>query len=266
MNYVVTFSGAAYDDTTALIAERVSSMGGAEILVFDDRWLIESGYHGVNRWLFETSSRIQDEPTEHKHGFGWCSWKAFVIQSAWDRMKDGDVVLYLDADTYPVAPFGMLFDACRVAGGIFLFEESGCSNLRFTKAECMLAMGLSVEDGNHACGRFSLWQKGPFFPRQVLTEWWAYSINPRCTLWSRSTICQDPPEYYRNSTEQSVLSNLARKYSIPLHRTPDQFGVPVTATSKDAAMYGQLFEQRDCRGDRQNLTGSRYRNCDLVAA
>lgn len=256
---LVTFSGAAYDATTALTVERATRMGADQVMVFDDRWLIESGYHAANRWLFETGSQIQNEGPVYRHGFGWCSWKAFLVLSAFDRIETGDVVLYLDADTFPVAPFGQLFDACADAGGVLLFMEKGCNNLRFIKADCFLAMGQTVEDGQHACGRFSLWQKGPFLPRQILAEWWAYSINPRCTLWDTSILQKDQPEYWRNSTEQSVLSLLARKYAIPLHRTPDQFGKPGPDETRDA-WYPQLFEQKDCGGNRADLTGSKFRN------
>ncbi len=255
--YIVTFSGKAYDATTRRTVEQGIRLGADEVLVYDDRWLMESGYYETNKWIFEARSQIQNEGHFHQHGFGWCSWKAFCLLDAFDRMHAGDTALYLDADTFPIAPFGQLFEACRHEGGVFLFDE-GVSNARFTKADCMVAMGLPVADGAHACGRFSLWQKGPFLPRQILTEWWAYSINPRCTLWDTSILVPDPPEYYRNSTEQSVLSNLAIKYGLPLHRSPD--GVP--ACDKDIELYPQIFEQVWCAGDREDKSGSSYRNVE----
>lgn len=274
-NLLVTFSGKAYDETTRITVERGPSLGNCEVWVYDDKWLMEqTGYYRTNRWLFDATSRIQDEPTVYRHGFGWCSWKAFLVLSAWDRLEDGDVALYLDADTYPIAPFAQLFDMCRGENGVLIFAETA-NNARFTKAECMLAMGLPVEDGPHACGRFSLWQKGSFLARQMLAEWWAYSINPRCTLWGRSTMrlnasgqleaCGeregDPPEYYRNSTEQSVLSNLGIKYKLPFHRTPDQNGGnPKPGEAPDAEWYPQVFEQRWCAGNREDHSGSSFRN------
>ncbi len=269
---VCTFSGKAYNVTTAIIEQcSLSGKWGAnDVLVFDDKWLLSTDYYRVNRWLFDAKSCIHGEGNSgavYQHGFGWCSWKSFVIQSAWDRMQDGDIVLYLDADTYPVAPFGMLFDQCADEGGVMLFEEQA-SNLRFTKRGCRLVMGIPDGDGPHACGRFSLWQKGSFIARQMLAEWWAYSINRECTLWDGSRLtdlggnaCGDPPEYYRHSTEQSVLSNLAIKYGIPLHRAPDQGGYPLVPGAKDAELYPvQLFEQKWCEGDRSDLSGSSYRN------
>lgn len=257
---LATFSGKAFDESTKLISERAIPMGADELLVFDDSWLIGSGYYQTNKWLFEAKSRILDQGPEVQHGFAWCSWKAFIVLSAWDRMEKGDVCLYLDADTVPIAPFGQLFDQCSAEGGVMLFEEK-CRTIRYTKAECFMVMGLPVTDTNMACGRFSMWQKGSFLARQMLAEWWAYSINPHCTLWGKSTLCQDQPEYERNSTEQSVLSNLAVKYHIPLHRGPDLWGEPQDGETKDVDLYPHsLFEQLWQRGDRRDVSGSAYRN------
>ncbi len=248
---LLTFSGRAYDATTALTVERAPRLGADQVWVYDDKWLIDSGYVAANKWLYDANP---------KFGFGYCSWKAFVILSAMDRLADGDVLFYVDADTYPLnAPFGQVFDACAAAGGVFLFEEQGCSNLRFTKADCMVAMGLPIGDATIAAGRFSVWQKGPFLPRQILTEWWAYSVNPRCMLWDHSIIVKDQPEFARHTTEQSVLTQLARKYSIRLHRTPDQNG-SLGLYADDDALYQQILEQKWCAGDRTNLRGSTYRN------
>lgn len=256
---LLTFSGQAYNDLTAITVERGPNMGADAVWVYDDRWLIESGYHEINRWLFEATCKIQDEPHVHKHGFGWCSWKGFIISHAFNRLQDGDIVLYLDADTYPIRDFGKLFDTAG-REGVVLFEEVA-SNLRFTKADVGAAMGVPVTDGTMACGRFSLWKKGHFLAHQMLAEWWAYSINPRCTLWDRSVLVKDPPEYYRNSTEQSVLTQLQRKYNLPLHRGPDLWGAPQSGETRDMEAYPEpVFEQKWCAGDRSNLSGSRYRN------
>jgi len=247
---IATFSGRAYDPTTALLVERAPKLGADEVMVFDDRWLTEVGYVAANRWLYDA---------EPKFGFGYCSWKAFVVLSALDRIGDGDVVFYVDADTYPIGnPLSPLFDACAERG-MFLFEEQGCSNLRYTKADCMVAMGLPIGDATIAAGRFSMWKKGPFLPRQILSEWWAYSVNPRCMLWDKSVVVPDQPEFARHTTEQSVLTNLARKYDIRLHRTPDQNG-SMGLYADDDALYLQVLEQKWCAGNRADLSGSSYRN------
>lgn len=245
---MVTFSGAAYNDTTRFIAERATSLGADDCWVFDDRYLLNTGFVDRNRFLYDA---------EPKFGFGFCGWKAAIISDALDHLEDGDVVFYTDADCYPIgADFSKVFDACGKAGGVFLFAEQGCSMLRFTKKDCYLAMGQPLADGEIAAGRFSVWQKGPFLPKQMLAEWWAYSVNPRCMLWDHSILSADHPEFARHTTEQSVLSVLAKKYSVLLHRTPDQNG----SIPQDYDIYPQILLQVGCTGNRADLSGSAYRN------
>lgn len=260
MNALVTFSGRAYDSLTKRTVDASTCVD--RIFVFDDRWMMDQheGYWHTNQWIFNATCRIQDEPTIYKHGFGWCSWKAHIIMEAFQYLQDGDVVLYLDADTFPIRDYSCLFDQCRKERGVMVFEEQA-SNLRFTKADVGAVMAVPVTDGGMACGRFSLWQKGAFLAKQMLAEWWAYSINPRCTLWDRSVLVKDQPEYYRNSTEQSVLTQLQRKYSLPLHRGPDLWGAPQPGETRDMDLYPEpLFEQQWCTGDRSDYSGSSYRN------
>src|ERR1017187_70140 len=245
---LVTFGGKAYDERIKVTVERAPTLGADAVWVFDDKWLLTTGFVDHNRFLYDANP---------KFGFGYCGWKAFVIQSALDRLENGDVVFYVDADTFPIGkPFGQVFDACDKAGGVFLFAEQGCSSLHYTKKDCFLAMGVPLEDGEIAAGRFSLWQKGPFLPKQMLAEWWAYSVNPRCMLWDHSILAPDHPEFARHCTEQSVLTLLKQKYQIPLHRTPDQWG----SVDKDYDLYPQILEQKWAEGDRSDVSGSQYRN------
>src|SRR5205814_5344616 len=75
----------------------------------------------------DLKSQIQNTGHWHQHGFGWCSWKGFILLDAFSRrMQAGDVALYLDADTFPIAPFGQLFEACAREGGVFQIGRASC--------------------------------------------------------------------------------------------------------------------------------------------
>ena len=70
-------------------------------------------------------------------------------------------------------------------------------------------------------------------------------------------------EFIRHSAEQSVLSLLALKYSIPLHRCPDQGGWPVAwdGKYKPEDTYPQLFHHDGwAHRGKETGGGSRYRN------
>lgn len=263
----ITFSGRAYDETTAKIVNDAPKFGATDVWVYDDRWLEEKadgqpGFRSVNQWLWET---------QRKFGFGWCAWKPYIILDALARLSYGDVVLYTDADTYPIADLSVLFEECA-REGIVLFNAQGWINRRVVRRDCFIAMGQDQEryhNGNHACGRFQLFRKGNYLGQQVLMEWLAYSVNPLCQQWHeyQSKYGAEFSDFYVHRTEQSVLSLLANKYAIPLYREACGFGWPIDLAYCEAngilGRYPQLFRQEDARGPR-TLEGSRFRNVPLV--
>ena len=263
--FLATFGGKAYDQTTQLIVERALTMGATDLCVYDDAWLMaQKGFCDLNRWLF----LHHGDRENRKRGAGcWFAFKPFVLMHMMSRMGDGDMVLFLDADTFPVAPFGCLYDYCAQAGtGFFLFESTGNGNRRWVKEDCWLTMAAEVRaegrrhverDSSHAVARFMLFQKGPWAVQQFLAEWLTYCVNPLATTFDPSVIAPDPPELMEHRTEQAIFTLLAHKYGIPLHREADAFGNSVTI---DWELYPQLFEQRYCLGDRSDLSGSRFRN------
>lgn len=256
---LITFGGHAYDKQIERQRLELRSLG-IEHRVYDDNWLVRSLFFEQNRWIFERNPN---------HGFGFCSWKPYIILDALERLAEpGDVVMYLDGDTYPVADISCLFEMAE-REGIVVFEEQGCVNKTWIKYDCFKAMGVNglAWDAMHACGRFQLFRKGDYRNVQFLQEWQTYSLNPECQFHEGSkaeTAWLDHSSFIRNSCEQSVLSLLAHKYAIPLHRTPDQNGWPVAhnGTYKPDDKYPQLLIQDGSRGDVNDLSGSRFRNVD----
>jgi len=256
MRRYVTFSGKAYDATTALIVANHKKFGSDDVLVYDDRWLLDKqpDFRRLNAWLWETPK---------KFGFGWCCWKPFIILDALERSAPGDIILYTDADTYPIADLSPIFDGCAATkDGIFLFESQGCFNDTWTRKDCFIAMGMDEPKyygRMHGCGRFQLFRAGSWPAKQFLIEWLAYSLNPMCQIVEKSKYGNDDPSYRRHSNEQSVLTLLSYKYGIPLHHEACQFGQPKT-NGHDDDTYPQLFHQIYAQGDRFDLSGSKFRN------
>lgn len=257
----ITFGGASYDAGHKRQYEKATVYGADEFRVYDDRWLMNSPFYDQNSWIFER------EEDGHTFGFGWCSWKPFIIMQEMKRLSSGDVVLYTDADTFPIARMDRLFEIAE-DDEIVLFEEQGCLNRVYTRNDSRFAMGMERMgqdcDRIQACGRFQLFRKGSWMVEQFLMEWLTYSLNPLCQFRSPGMLILNSPDFVRHSAEQSVLSNLAEKYWIDLHRTPDQNGWPPApdhgVPSDDA--YPQVFQQIFCEGDRSDLSGSKYCNVE----
>lgn len=256
----VTFSGSAFDRTTEKIYGYYGRLGADVLRVYDDSWLIESGFVEQHKWLWD--STYKPHGIAHAgHGFGHCCWKPFIILDAMKRAQPGDLILYTDADTYPVADMSPLFEICE-REGMVIFEEQGCINRNWIKRDCFIRTGCDDKfywDAKHACGRFQLFKVTDWVVTFV-RMWADYATDRACQLHDTGAA-ENLPEFKRHSTEQAVLTLLAHRSGVPLHRTPDQNGWPISPNCGQVGdTYPQIFKQEWCAGDRSNLSGSRFRN------
>lgn len=248
----VTFGGRAYDPSIALTIQNQSIAKVDEVRVYDDAWLLASDFYRVNQWIFER------KPQNH---LGHCCWKPYILMDTMLRLNPGDVALYVDGDTHPINDLTPLFEIAQ-REKVVLFEATGCDNMRFTKAECFRTILQKPPfHSQHACGRFQLFTAWDWFSIQLLMEWQAYMLNPLCQFDEGSTTMSDHEEFFRNSADQSVLSMLALKYKIPLHREACQYGWPAhPGIGQPGDTYPQLFHQEWATGDRNDVSGSKWRN------
>lgn len=256
--FLVTFGGAAYDATIAKIAE-ATRFGVREVWIYDEPWLMAQNFYRANKWAWEHPGH-----KGVKIGFGWYIWKPFVIRHAMRFCKPGDVLMWCDADTYPIADLTPVYDLCVREGGFWLTEAMGCSNRQWVKRdiwETVFPHGDYTLDSPHATARFMAFQAGAICrehgttPEIFLSEWERLCCIPGLTT-------RDPskrPEFEgfeENRGDQAVFSALVHKYQLPLHREADAFG---EASMLDRDVYGQIFRQEYCQGNRADLRGSKYR-------
>lgn len=266
-----TFGGRAYDRTIRRIFDYAKPCGADELWIYDDKWLVEQEFYRLNQKWWSTPDTKYNLP--NGRGFGWFIWKPFIMMHALSKCQEGDIVLFTDADTFPVNQFGMLYDRCHQDGGIMLFEAQGCNHLHWCKDDTHTVMGqqdLIGKDLLHACARFFLFEKGPWIGQQFLAEWLAYCLNPLANTFDVSRIhdgCRDidgdfePTDYHLQEArcEQAILTNLAHKYGLKLYREACQAGNDALSQGIDT-FYPQLFEQLDTTGDKFDLRGSLYRS------
>ena len=264
---LITFGGSAYEATVGATVEDHKRFGADECRVYDDVWLRAHPFYELNRWLFELPG---------VRGLCWFAWKPLIIMDALERFaSDGDVVLFIDGDTHPIADMTPLFDRCVADGGQMLFAAQGCSNRQWVKDDCWVVMSAchtyygrpSVElDTQAGVARFMLFQKGPWHVKQFLAEWLTYCLNPLATTFDKSRIGDYYDEtsveaegFCEHRTEQAIMTLLAHKYGFKLYREACAFGNDELAKFGTDSFYGQVFEQVYGAGPRNN-EGSRYRN------
>ena len=102
-----------HSSASRLTAKRLG--GVADVWIYDEPWLMQQPFVARKSWAWKHPGH-----NGSKFGFGWYIWKPYVIRHAMARLEPGDVLLYTDADTYPIADFRMLFDACRCEAALLL--------------------------------------------------------------------------------------------------------------------------------------------------
>jgi hypothetical protein len=238
----ITFSGERYYETTKKIVECAPNLGADKVLVYDEPWLMKTDFYHQNQWIW----RHHGDRNNVKRGFGWFCWKPFIIMDALDRVIDGDIVLFTDADTFPISDFSMLYDICARDGGIMLFAAQGCLHQEWCKRDCFIVMG--QDDPQYrfqyaGVARFMLFQKGPWKAKQFLIEWLTYCLNPLAQTFDESVIAPEYPEMKEHRTEQAIMTNLAYKRGIHLYREACGFGNDALKAGVDKHLYPQLFKQ-----------------------
>lgn len=275
MKYYVTFSGFKYHDTTQKIVANAPRLGADVVHVYDDKWLREMrpGYWSKTEW-FRTRPMVR--------GVDWFCFKPFVILDAFRRLAPGDLMIYSDADTFPIASLTPLYETCQQDGGIMLFNARGCVNKLWTKRDCFVLMGCDepeYHDSWQAVGRFLVLEKGGRFDvASFLGQWLGFTCNPIMNTFEPSVMgLPDYPGFREHRAEQSVLTNLAVKNRLKLYREACEFGAwneEEDGKSKCVPMqyrgetYGQTFSQLGSHSYRPGFEGdesegSAFRNVDV---
>jgi hypothetical protein len=262
--HLVTFSGSRYHDTTQRIVEDAPKFGVDNVVVLDDNWLrnCRPGYWSRMEWFRQ--QRVKGEGKAR--GIDFFCFKPFVVLDFFRRMPAGDVMLYVDADTFPIADLTPLYDRCVADGGVMLFGARGCVQKVWTKRDAFILMGCDepkYHDQWQAVARFMLFQKGGAFPAdEFLGQWLGFTANPMVNTFDPSVLAPDYPEFREARCEQAVLGNLATRYGIKLHREACEFGC-WTAPEDDPSVgeqyrYGvpyQMFSQTGAHSYRPGFSG-----------
>lgn len=260
---LITFGGSSYDQITQRTVREGCRFGADRVLVYDDKWLTGTSLWADPRFQWLYNHKGVGNPNGGR-GLGWFSWKPFVISHALSQVADGDIVMYIDADTYPIADFSVLYEQCAKDGGQMAFmatgRESALRNGDWNKRDCMITMGMDEAkylDAGTAVARFMLFQKGAPGVAEFLEIWQEYCLMPSCQTFEPSVLAPEHPGFREHRTEQAIYTNLVHLKGLKLYREACGFGKDC---QQDWDLYPQLFEQVGCYGGQKNLNGSRFCN------
>ena len=217
MNVVLTnLSNKLYESSRFQLNDSAKKHGVSHINSYDFEELKSTSFYKNNQ-------HILDQP----RGIGYWCWKPYIILEAMKSLSDGDVVIYSDCGIEIIENLDPLISICHDKHPVLLFGNSNFKNSAWTKRDCFVIMNCDTpkySKGLQCDAAFGLFRKSTI-ATTFLEEWLRYCCDERVVGDLPNTCGKKNYWGYQNHRwDQSVLSLLAIKYSIELHRMPSQFG------------------------------------------
>lgn len=205
-------------------------------------------FEGYTReWLKKTDFWEENKfILSQNRGAGYWIWKPYIILDSFQKMNDGDIVMYSDAAVTVINDPSPLFELAE-KNSIVVFSVGGGilgdrKNKTWTKRDCMILMDADSQDfyeQTQTTGSFSLWKKDNK-SINFLNKWLHFLKNPQIVTDSPSSIKSNLPSFIEHRHDQSVLSILSLKEKLERWRDPSQWGneeIPFFNNSP----YGQIL-------------------------
>ena len=193
--------------------------------------LIEHLYNiGINNVLGLTDNDLSNEfkntyskILSHRKGYGYCIWKPYIILNELEKIKDGEILIYIDSTDHPHTDFFDFVNEHMTKNDILLINR-GYTHDNWTRRDTFILMECD-EDKYHnklqlEAGIIAI--KKTNFNIELINEWFNYCKN--------ENILADIPQisnlpnyqpFYEHRYDQSILTNLQIKYGIPHFRLAD---------------------------------------------
>ncbi len=213
---LVNLSNQRYANSRARLNESARRFGIRDIRSWDFEEIKQTSFYNDNRSILDRGP-----------GMGYWLWKPYIILEAMKGLSDGDIVIYSDSGIEIITSLDPLFRLCREEQPVLLFGNSNFTNSAWTKRDCFILMDCDQEGfwyGPQCDAAFLLVKKSPFSIK-FLQEWLKFACDERIlTDIPNTSGKRDLPDFTEHRHDQSILSLLAQKYQLPLHRMPSQFG------------------------------------------
>lgn len=168
---------------------------------------------------------------DHPRGFGYWSWKSFIIKKTFDMCDDGDIICYLDSGNIIIENLDVILNGEH--GDVVLFENRDANpnnevwiNRQWTKRDCFTMLDCDDEkywNGKQVNATYQVYKKSKFSSEFVL-EFYNASRNMDIISDNPNKTLANLPEFCDHRHDQSILSILAIKHDIKLLPDPSGAG------------------------------------------
>lgn len=194
------------------------------------------------------SSFLQDysEILSFRKGFGFCIWKSFLILQELNKIKEDEILLYIDSTDLPEKSF---FEEVLKAFNhkdYFLLNR-GYNHGQWTKRDTFVLMECDTEEyHNHVqleAGVIGL--KMTKFNVELVEQWFKFSTNKNI-ISDLPNICSLPNvnDFKEHRYDQSILTNLAIKNNLISYNLTEE-KIKYNYFQPEVYYMEKIFETRD---------------------
>ncbi len=169
--------------------------------------------------LDPTFLKQNEELFKVKLGAGIWVWKPYIILNTLKQIPKNDTLIYMDSDNIFIND-PIILDTHARQYHVGLYTQP-YHNRVWTKQECFNIMNANEEkyyQHSLTTSGINSWRNNEL-SISILNDWLHYAQDTRIS--TRDPGTNNPPEFKRHSTDQSILANLSVKYDVLNYLRPD---------------------------------------------
>ncbi len=216
--HFITFATPDYMSFAQANVKTAIEVGGfdtAKIYTMDD---IDDNYKKRNLHFFK-----------YKRLGGYAVWKPYIILKRLLELKEGDILCYNDSKYLWLKNIRVLENNILKDKNIGVYHNKPNSGThiekQWTKNDAFFLMNIpnsNTKFGNFVRNSPQVWSgfvllRTSFDVTRFISEWLTYNQDYRISSDSTNIIGQNDPIFRENRHDQSALSLLCKKWSIPMH-------------------------------------------------
>lgn len=190
---------------------------------------ISKGFHYRKENLIHTDFYIRNiEIFKRSRGYGYWLWKPYFILEALNKVKENDIIFYVDAGAKFILDPTPLVDIARTnKSGIVTFNHWPVVISQFTKRDTFINLKCDNKDywnANIIMAGIMLLKKNNFTV-QLIKKWLKECENINSLSDNPNIHGKDNlPGFIAHREDQSIFSILIKKLNIETYRDPSKWG------------------------------------------
>jgi hypothetical protein len=205
---VLTFANQKYKQSQIRLTFHLNNIGLNNVLNYNESHLPES-FIEDNKEFFK-----------FRRGFGYWIWKPFIILTELEKLKEDEILLYLDCGDIPTKLFFEILVEHFKSDTIYL-TNMGWNHGQWTKRDCFVYMNCDFPEFYSSvqleAGVIAL--KKTDFNIQLLKDWYHYMKVDNLLVDSPNIYgLPNLPNFIEHRHDQSILTNLSLLRKIKNHR------------------------------------------------